>query len=439
MKYIPKLYYTFWINLLLIGWSQIGNAQAPDWQIIPSDFQYTMTVTGIGLYQCDTTADATNMVAAFINGECRGVQSFNTEVKGKYLAYLTIYDNESEGNEVTFKLYNSATNEVFEEVFPITFIENSSMGNANTPHLFQTDFILTDIILPHDTIYDFNITGDTITEILSLNEAGDLTVQMIDFIDDSLGVDNQYFSISGNQLVLEEDVDFKNKKSYQIHLIAITTAGCEFRKSFLIEVINTNVPPTGLTVNTIDFNENEPLNTVITTLEALDETPNDVHTFTLVGGEEFWPDNSQFQINGIDFENVEVFNYEEKEFYYLQIEIEDKTGNTFVDTLQVVVKDVIEFDDLKAANLVTPNEDGYNDFLEIPNVYLFADYQLTIYNDLGNIVFSVDRGYDNTWSGQSNKKGRQLSTATYYYILRDNQNPSNQFKGSIHLYQNSKF
>lgn len=410
----------------------------PSWTVNPSDYQYTMTLTGIGLFQCLETVDEADMVAAFIGDECRGVQSFSTNVDGKHLAYLTVYDTLSQGNQVTFKLYDASDSIIYEEVFPVIFQENGIMGNPENPHEFKTDFVLTELVLANSTLYDYNKKGTVLTEVLTVNENGDTASYMIDFVDDTLGVDNSFFSIDGNSLVLEEDVDFKNKVSYQIHLMAISDAGCEVEGSFVIQVVNTNVPPTGLDREMVEVKENEPVNTVVTELIALDETPEDEHHFTLVGNAEEWPDNAAFETRQDQLLTRDIFDYEKKDRYLIQIEIEDRVGNTVVDTLEVHILDVIEFDDLKAANLVTPNGDGFNDTFAIPNVELFIGYKLTIFNDLGNEVYSVDRAYDNSWDGLSSSR-RELPSGTYYYLLRDNREPANQFTGELHLYRNSKF
>ena len=429
--------FTSLLVALFMGVAGMASAQ-PNWTVHPSDFQYTMTVTGVGLFQCQETTDGADMVAAFINGECRGVQSFNTVVDGKNLAYLTVYDNMSEGNEVTFKLYDASADVIYEEVFPTTFVENGIMGNPEHPHEFKTDFVLTEMVLANTTLYDYHKKGTILSEVSTVNENNDTISYMIDFIDDSLGIDNSYFSIDGSTLVLEENVDYKNKKTYQIHLLAISDAGCEVEGSFVIQVVNTNVPPTGLDRDVVEVKENVPLNTVVTELIALDETPDDEHTFTLVGTDTGWPDNAAFEARQDQLLSREIFDYETKDRYVVQIQIEDASGNTFVDVLEIIILDVIEFDDLKASNLITPNGDGFNDAFEIPNVELFADYTLTIFNDLGNEVYSVDRNYDNSWKGISSKR-QKLPSGTYYYLLRDNRVSENQFTGELHLYRGSKF
>lgn len=410
----------------------------PGWAVTPSEYQYTMSVTGVGLFHCQESFDEGDMVAAFVGDSCRGVQEFGTLYNDRQYAFLTVFANVPAGEQITFKLYDSSEDEEMDVVYQMAFEENGIHGSLETPYLFKTDYELVDLTMSNSTLYDYNKKGNILGEVLTVNENGDTSSFMIDFVDDSLGLDNDYFSVDGSTLILEEDVDYKNKKTYQIHLMAISDAGCEVERDFLIEVINTNVPPTGLDREVVEVDENEPLNTVVTELIALDETPDDEHKFTLVGDTIDWPDNALFEARQDQLLNRAVFDYEKEDYYVIQIEIEDRVGNTVIDTLEVRILDVIEFDDLKASNLITPNEDGFNDAFEIPNVYLFADYSLFIFNDLGNKVYSVDRNYDNSWDGISSKR-KKLPSGTYYYLLRDNQVPANQFTGEIHLYRNSKF
>jgi len=66
-------------------------------------------------------------------------------------------------------------------------------------------------------------------------------------------------------------------------------------------------------------------------------------------------------------------------------------------------------------NILTPNADGYNDFLFIENL---GDYShpcnITIFNAYGSLVFSSD-DYQNNWNGDQN--GKNLPSGTYYYII----------------------
>lgn len=78
---------------------------------------------------------------------------------------------------------------------------------------------------------------------------------------------------------------------------------------------------------------------------------------------------------------------------------------------------------LDAPNVITPNGDGDNDQLTIPDINLFPGSRLAIYNRWGNEVYHSDN-YANDWSGKG------LADGTYFYVL--NRKEAN---GSIHVFK----
>ncbi len=239
MKQPIKLFFQLIILLL----TSVNIYAQPNWSVNPPDFQFTMTMTGLGVYNCQATEDEADMVGAFIDGECRGVQYFNTVVGGQSLAYMTIYDNNSNGSEIIFKLYDASEDAIIEDVYTVSFSENESMGNAASPYFFQTDFPLLDLYLENDILYDDSKKGTILSQAVTVLENGTTTAFDIQFVDDSLGVDNAYFSASNDLLQLEQDVDFKNKPIYTIHIIATSPSGCSIDRVFTITVVNNGLPP----------------------------------------------------------------------------------------------------------------------------------------------------------------------------------------------------
>jgi gliding motility-associated-like protein len=70
-------------------------------------------------------------------------------------------------------------------------------------------------------------------------------------------------------------------------------------------------------------------------------------------------------------------------------------------------------DTLKIFNFVTANGDSKNDFFTIEGLQKIQDYELTIFNRLGNIILNT-RQYENDWNGQD------LETGTYFYLFKYN-------------------
>lgn len=415
------------------------SAQAPAWTLNPASFQYTMSVIGVGLIDCAPTSNPNDMVAAFIDDSLAGVASFSTIIGANSYAFLTVYSNNPAGDLIDYKIYNASTNQVIDAKYGDVFQQNASIGSAISPFEFKTDYSLENLEISTDTLYDYTVTGDTIATFELFNELLLNEIASYSFINDASGGDNVSFSLDGEYLIIEEDVDFLSQSSYEIHVLATSISGCIFDQSFVLTVFNTNVPPTDIIENPAYVNENDSPGAFIGLLKAVDATPIDFHTFQLVGSASDWPDNDAFTINYDELLANQVYDYEEQREYTLQIEVRDVTGNSYLDTFTVLVNDLIETgDDLKAPNYISPNNDGYNDFFVIENIELYYNYSLYFYNDNGNLVYSNEGVYDNTWNGISNN-GQELSTATYYYYFVNRSNIEESFKGKVFIERSTKY
>ena len=216
--------------------ASIASAQ-PDWSVNPSDFQYSMTMTGALVFQCIESTDENDMVAAFVDGEVRGVQLLNTDFQGRKLAYMIMYDNDFMGNVITFKLYDASKDSIYEAVQSVEFIENGNFGDADFPFLITTDHVLTGLFLTQDSVPADGMEGETIASIYAINDIQDTLSINYEFVDDALGLDNHYFSISGSSLILTEDVNGELKNSYQLHLSGTNDLGCSIDVAFELFVI----------------------------------------------------------------------------------------------------------------------------------------------------------------------------------------------------------
>ncbi|HLP11025.1 MAG TPA: gliding motility-associated C-terminal domain-containing protein [Flavobacteriales bacterium] len=110
--------------------------------------------------------------------------------------------------------------------------------------------------------------------------------------------------------------------------------------------------------------------------------------------------------------------------------VTNSSGCTDTDTVNVTVEEVIN---LVITNLVTPNEDGFNDTWFIQNIDLFPGNSVKVYNRAGQPVFTMD-DYDNTWGGTFN--GTLLPDGTYYYVITFTDSES-VLKGSVNVLRNN--
>lgn len=110
------------------------SAQPAGWEVDESDFEYSMTLTAIATLDGTEYTEAGNFLAVFAGDACRGVaEASYVESYDKYLYFLTVFSNEYSGEELVFKCYNSAGDEIVEGFTPATFSEGLNLGTANVP------------------------------------------------------------------------------------------------------------------------------------------------------------------------------------------------------------------------------------------------------------------------------------------------------------------
>jgi hypothetical protein len=108
-------------------------AQAPDWKVNESSYQYTMTIQAKLNVDGVTLANQNDMVGAFVGTTCRGVAKLTYVATTKsYYAYLTVYSNTA-NEAITFSIFNSTNNKITKVTKPINFVANQHIGN-----LFQS-------------------------------------------------------------------------------------------------------------------------------------------------------------------------------------------------------------------------------------------------------------------------------------------------------------
>ncbi|NJK94251.1 MAG: gliding motility-associated C-terminal domain-containing protein [Bacteroidales bacterium] len=109
----------------------------------------------------------------------------------------------------------------------------------------------------------------------------------------------------------------------------------------------------------------------------------------------------------------------------------DTTGAVSVtnaDVLKDVVMELIP--KMEAANLISPNGDGHNDYWEIYNAERYNEFKVRVFSASGELIFETVHYSTNKWDGKVN--GNDIPDGIYYYIL---QSPLGNivFKGVINL------
>ncbi len=98
---------------------------------------------------------------------------------------------------------------------------------------------------------------------------------------------------------------------------------------------------------------------------------------------------------------------------------------TAIDARYFVVARIFGINDrppVNVLNLVTPNGDGINDYLEIENIQAYPNNLVTIFNRHGKKLYEIS-GYDNgevRFEGESNLNSDfDLPEGTYYYVITE--------------------
>jgi len=164
--------------------------------------------------------------------------------------------------------------------------------------------------------------------------------------------------------------------------------------------------------------ESDPLNVVVNTF------PNPIANFTtspnppMSNSLTSFIDNSQvpasnivsrlwtFHDNTTSLDEVATYVYPNPGTYNVCLAIQTSEG--CVDTLCKLIEVVAA--NLTLPNIITPNGDGLNDLLIIPNLQYFESNTVTIFNRWGKKLLDAP-DYDNTWDGSNYNDG------TYYYIV----------------------
>ena len=95
-------------------------------------------------------------IAAFVDGECRGVANLKyIEQTGEYLVLLTIY-GEIENDKITYKVYDASTGLVYGDVSPASSFSSSKfLGSLRYMNILLDRKILAYLAFNH--LSSFNL------------------------------------------------------------------------------------------------------------------------------------------------------------------------------------------------------------------------------------------------------------------------------------------
>ena len=117
--------------------------EEPNWVINPADYDYSMSIIGYLKIKNVVSTSEEDILAAFVNDELRGVAHLQYEpLLDRHLVFLDVYSNETNGEDVSFKIWDASSGIQYTEVTPliIPFVENEIIGTLATPQPFETNY-----------------------------------------------------------------------------------------------------------------------------------------------------------------------------------------------------------------------------------------------------------------------------------------------------------
>ncbi len=418
-----KSTFTFLLEFQLLFSSYLFSQVPGSWVVLPNNYNYSMTITAKANVACVDLMNDSNVVAVVVGSECRGLVTTNTTVGSSKLGLLVVYSNSSGTEYLHFKIYNNATNTVYNVLDSILFNNGDQVGGLVSPYMMYTNHAPTDIAISNTIVFDHTTVGTTIATLSATDQ--DLP-SLFNFTLTLGAPENSDFNIIGNELrlIAHEDHDIDSLKT--IEITVDDNAGCSYTKQFTIRIVKIDDAPTDIIIDTLSLFENNENNFHISNIKTVDMDVFDIHIYTLVSGKGSG-DNGEFQIIGNSLQIIGKANYDAKEHYYVRIRTTDAVAYYFEKAFVItVINNEGVAVPLPLSTYISPNGDGKNDLLVIDNVEIYNSFSLQILDQYGDVVYFKENNYANDWDGRLN--GKALPTGNYYYIFK---NSRKTYKGNI--------
>ena len=389
-----------------------GHSQLPaGWSVDTTAYQYRMTVTGIISNNCQLENNPNNAIAAFVNGECRGVVRTNVNAgAGKMLGFLTVYSNSSIGEQVDFQFFIQTSNSQIAAIDSLPFVSASVRGTIAQPFLITNNHAPQNLGISNPIVFEDAAIGSSVGTLTVTEPDG----QTVSYALSGSGADNHFFSINSNQLIVDSVFNVTLQDSFTVVIEVTDAAGCSYLDSLLIQIQNTPNVPSDIYLDSMSLYENNDFNYLVGHFSTLDyDNPNDSFTYDLVSGINS-SDNGQFSIIGNELYLNSKAIYDIKPVYHIRVRSTDSQGLPFEKAFDIQVLKVEGLDlPLPAASYISNNADGKNDYFTIQNVEIYTSFEMNIYDQFGQNVFHTDSNYSNEFDGKKN--GQNLPEGTYYY------------------------
>lgn len=256
---------------------------------------------------------------------------------------------------------------------------------------------------------DISIDNSAVEENLSQKRVGILSTTDIDIDQRHVytileGNDQSQFVIRNDTLYTNTALDYETKNRFTLKIRSTDDANQSTEKDFIIQVLNANDPPTGMTLDNLEVSETLNIGDVIGTFTITDQDVDDTYQYKIIIPDDADPAicnafiNSYFRIENNEIKlNKKVIHYSKQEYntYTIWVEVSDSGGATLRRNFTFNVTSSASKSKSASALRVYPNpfEDG-NLYLSI----LSTDYgmiKVNIYSSAGVLAKQFEKEKNN--------------------------------------------
>ena len=200
--------------------------------------------------------------------------------------------------------------------------------------------------------------------------------------------DNGLFTIEGNQLLANESLNYEDQASYSVRIRGVS-GNVTMEREFTIEVENENEPHTGITLDDNEIPENEVIGTAIGTFQVSDPDEEGGHTIELTDSAQY-PDNSFFSIDGNVLQSADVFDFESKTSYQIQVSATDEDDLTITEEFTIQVVNVNDPPVLEAIDNQFTEEETPLLLTLSADIFVLGDATYSAVINQGDVTHEVD-------------------------------------------------
>ncbi|MGC9528663.1 MAG: cadherin domain-containing protein, partial [Limnospira sp.] len=148
--------------------------------------------------------------------------------------------------------------------------------------------------------------------------------------------DNGAFTISGDQLQINNSPDFETKSWYNVRVRTTDPGGLSYEEGFIVNVNDVNEAPTAVTLSNDTVDEKVAAGTTVGRLGTTDPDAGDSFTYSLAGG----TDDANFTIEGDRLKINTSPDHDTQATYSINVQTTDSGGSEYTETLTINVNDI---------------------------------------------------------------------------------------------------